>query len=142
MTRRRDHRATANGTALWFPPGTKSLTPKEMLAESLPFMPEGFPKLARVGRLDAAMKAHHPKEPHWYLSVLSVEPESQGLGHGSALIQPGLDRADEAGSGAYLETQREKNIGFYERFGFELVEKLVIDGELPVWLMWRKPQPG
>lgn len=113
-----------------------------MLAESLPFMPEGFPKLARVGRLDAAMKAHHPKEPHWYLSVLSVEPESQGLGHGSALIQPGLDRADEAGSGAYLETQREKNIGFYERFGFELVEKLVIDGELPVWLMWRKPQPG
>ena len=140
MSLRPDDSGTPAGAALWFPPGTMNLTWKEAIAEAVPFMPEGLPRLAMVGRLETEMKKHHPKQPHWYLSVLSVEPQSQGLGHGSALMKPGLERADAAGSGAWLETQRQANVGFYERFGFELVEQIMVDGELPIWLMWREPQ--
>jgi len=124
------------GSAFWFPPGTTKLTPREVLAEALPFLPEGLMRLGKVSRLEGEIKRRWPKEPHWYLAVLSVSPESQGKGHGSALIRPGLEKADEQGVGAYLETQRESNVGFYERFGFELVEKIEVEGQ-PLWLMWR-----
>ena len=128
------------GTALWFPPGTKKMTLPESLGEALAFMPEGLVRVGKARRLEAAMEANMPKEPHWYLSLLSVEPASQGKGHGSALIQPGLEAADRQGLGCYLETQRESNIPFYRRFGFELTGKIWIDDELPLWLMWR-PAP-
>ena len=125
------------GAALWFSPGTKKMTLPESLGEALAFMPEGLGRIGKARRLEAAMEAHTPKEPHWYLSLLSVEPESQGKGHGSALIRPGLEAADRQGLGCYLETQRESNIPFYRRFGFELTGKIWIDDELPLWLMWR-----
>ena len=127
------------GAALWMPPGTSKLSFRETLAEALPFLPEGLLRLGRVARFESAIKEHWPKEPHWYLAVLSVSPESQGLGHGTALMQPGLAKADAQGVGAYLETQRENNVGFYERLGFELVEKIMIV-DLPMWLMWREPR--
>ncbi|HNC16415.1 MAG TPA: GNAT family N-acetyltransferase, partial [Solirubrobacterales bacterium] len=82
------------------------------------------------------------KEPHWYLSVLSVSPESQRQGHGGALLGPGLARADRQGVGCWLETQRESNIPFYARFGFELVKKLEIEAGVNLWLMWRPPLEG
>jgi len=126
------------GAALWMPPGTSKLSFRESLAEALPFLPEGLPRLGKVARFETEIKKRWPKEPHWYLAVLSVSPEAQGRGHGSALLEPGLAKADEQGVGAYLETQRERNVGFYERFGFELVEKIEIEG-LPLWLMWRPP---
>ncbi|MGA7434751.1 MAG: GNAT family N-acetyltransferase [Solirubrobacterales bacterium] len=130
---------TAEGTggAFWFPPGTKKLSFREAVAESLPFMPEGLPHMGKAARFESEIKKRWPKEPHWYLAVLSVSPESQGAGHGSALLKPGLERVDQDGVPAYLETQRETNVGFYEKFGFELVEKLIVDEVLPVWLMYR-----
>lgn len=126
-----------SGLACWFPPGTAKLNFRESLAEALPFLPEGLPRLGRAARFESAIKERWPKEPHWYLAILSVSPESQGKGQGGALLGPGLERADAQGVPAYLETQRERNVGFYERFGFELVEKIMVDGELPVWLMYR-----
>jgi len=132
--------AERTGAACWFPPGTTKLNFRETLAEALPFLPEGLPRLGKVSRFEQAIKARWPKEPHWYLAILSISPESQGKGHGGELLRPGLERADAAGVPAYLETQRERNLGFYGRHGFELVEKIVVDGELPVWLMFREPR--
>lgn len=87
------------------------------------------------------MVANWPREPHWYLSVLSVSPESQRQGHGGALIRPGLEAADADRVGCWLETQRESNVPFYARFGFELIRRIEIDPEIPLWLMWRPPPP-
>ena len=48
------------------------------------------------------MEKRHPKEPaHYYLPVLGVEPEFQGRGFGSALLQPVLARCDRDRVGAY-----------------------------------------
>lgn len=129
----------AAGGCLWYPPGTRKHTFRESLAEGLPFLPAGIPRWGMASRLQKLITSNWPKEPHWYLSVLSVSPESQRQGHGAALIRPGLDRADREGLGCWLETQRESNIPFYARFGFELVKELEVEPGVPLWTMWRPP---
>ena len=129
----------AAGAALWYPPGTKEHNFRETMAESLPFLPAGIPHLGKASRLQNLITSNWPKEEHWYLSVLSVSPESQGKGFGSALLQPGLEAADRDRTGCWLETQRESNIPFYSRFGFELLRKLEVEPGVPLWLMWRPP---
>lgn len=71
-----------------------------------------------------------PDGPHWYLEVLGVRPASQGLGVGSALLQPALVRADRDRLPCHLETSDPANLAFYERFGFTFVEdhQLVVGG--------------
>jgi ribosomal protein S18 acetylase RimI-like enzyme len=85
------------------------------------------------------MASHRPREHHWYLNTLSVDPAAQRRGIGSALIAPGLERADSEGLGSYLETQRRANIPFYRRFGFEEVGEISLPDSPPMWLMWRPP---
>ena len=130
---------TTAGAALWYPPGTKQHNFRETMAESLPFLPAGIPHLGKASLLQRLITSNWPKEPHWYLSVLSVSPESQGQGHGSALIQPGLEAADREGVGCWLETQRESNIPFYSRFDFQLIDRLEVEPGVPLWTMWRPP---
>jgi len=137
VARREDGGAT--GGALWYPPGTKKHSFRETMAESLPFLPAGIPHLGKASRLQRLVVSNWPKEPHWYLSVLSISPESQRSGYGSALLRPGLEAADRQGSGCWLETQRESNIPFYSRFGFELIKRVEVEPDARLWLMWRPP---
>ena len=46
-----------------------------------------------------------------------------------------LDREQAVG---YLETDKEVNVAFYERFGFRVVERQVVIG-VPNWFMLREP---
>jgi hypothetical protein len=53
-----------------------------------------------------------------------------------------LDRVDEEGQPAYLESSKERNVALYARFGFEVVEELRSGtGGPPIWRMWREPVP-
>ena len=134
--------ADALGAALWFPPGTLELSRRERFAEIASLLPEGIDSLGRGRRWDELLGRHHPREPHWYLQTLAVAPEAQRGGVGTALIEPGLTRADADGVGAFLETQREANIPYYERFGFGLTEEISLPDSPPLWLMWREPRPS
>jgi hypothetical protein len=42
---------------------------------------------------------------------------------------------------AYLETGTERNVAFYTRHGFKVIEELHLPKGPPVWLMWRDPRP-
>ena len=53
----------------------------------------------------------HPREPHWYLALLGVDPALQGRGFGPHLMQPVLDRCDSDRLPAYLETDTEAQRG-------------------------------
>ena len=44
---------------------------------------------------------------------------------------------DAAGEDAYLETDKEINVRFYERFGFEVVGEQEVIG-VPNWFMLRR----
>ena len=61
-------------------------------------------------------------EGYWYLSILGVHPDRQRQGLGAQVLAPVLDEADNAGVSSYLTTFTPRNIPFYERQGYRLVE--------------------
>jgi GNAT superfamily N-acetyltransferase len=61
-------------------------------------------------------------------------------GAGTALLAPVLERCDESGVPAYLETQKEENVPWYHRFGFAVLEELRVRGAPPMWTMQRDPR--
>ncbi len=99
---------------------------------------------ARLGDLATYLNKAHGQAVrgrHWQLVVLAVDPPMQGRGVGTQLIQPGLRRADAEGLPCYLDTQNDRNVRFYERFGFELAS----EGEVPghpvrIWAMMCQPR--
>jgi ribosomal protein S18 acetylase RimI-like enzyme len=70
------------------------------------------------------LEQKHPHEPHWYLGALGVEPDRQGNGVGTALLEEILAICDRECEGAYLEASRPESARLYERLGFEHQEVL------------------
>lgn len=127
--------------AVWRPPDRWKLT----AGEQLRMAPGSMAALRGRARLGLsvlhALEKHHPTEPHWYLQVLGTEPASQAKGIGGALMAPVLERCDADGTPAYLESSKEWNVPYYERFGFEVTEEMVIPhGGPTLWAMWRDPR--
>jgi ribosomal protein S18 acetylase RimI-like enzyme len=111
-----------------------------MLAVPLKFGWSACRRLLPYDGLARKLHHQHADMPHWYLSAIGVEPERQGQGVGSALMQPVLSRADADGTACYLETHREQNVRLYERHGFEVVCRTDVPGhEVPIWAMLRQP---
>ncbi len=94
----------------------------------------------RAIRLSEVMEKHHFKEPHWYLATLGTDPDFQGRGLGSALLEPILTRCDRESRLAYLESSKESNIPFYRRHGFEVHEEIRIPNGPIIWSMVRPPR--
>jgi GNAT superfamily N-acetyltransferase len=130
------------GASLWDPPGQWRIPVATQLrmAPSLLVKVFGARSLSHLRDYAKVEKLHAQRtEPHYYLAVLGTEPDQQGKGIGSALMQPILDRCDQEGVGAYLESSKEKNIPFYARHGFEVVSEHVFhQGGPSLWPMWRK----
>jgi ribosomal protein S18 acetylase RimI-like enzyme len=125
--------------ALWAPPGhwhsslreTAELVPafaRARLIWRVPLVAVGWEKLER---------AHPRGEPHFYLAVLGTEPAAQGRGLGSAVLRGVLDQCDGDGVAAYLESSKERNIDFYARHGFRVIEEIRLLRGPPMWKMWR-----
>lgn len=128
--------------AVWAAPGQWKESPLAMLRA----MPDviGFlrSRLFAGLRVLNHMEGNHPRSPdHWYLAILGTDPDEQGKGHGSALMQPMLEHCDAEGVPAYLESSKFSNVAFYARHGFEEREPLVIPGGPTVFPMWREPRP-
>ena len=71
---------------------------------------------------------HDPIEQHWHLGPLGVLPTHQGLGIGSMLMERFCKEVDACMAKAYLETDMEKNVRFYEKFGFRIISQSEIFG--------------
>lgn len=132
--------ATAGG-ALWAPPGKWRQPFSEIVRSAPTMLPLFGPRIVRALRALTAIEKVHPRAPHYYLAVLGTEPAMQGKGIGSALLSPVLDRCDDEGVPAYLESSKEANLAFYARHGFEESEPVALPGGGPrVWPMWREPR--
>jgi len=66
---------------------------------------------------------HDPLEQHWHLGPIGVLPTHQGSGIGSILMERFCKEVDACLAKAYLETDLDKNVRFYEKFGFKVVSE-------------------
>jgi ribosomal protein S18 acetylase RimI-like enzyme len=134
------------GAACWLPPevsvpGLARQIRAGMLALPLRFGIAGFNRLQAYDAMAVELHHAYARTPHWYLSVIGVEPQYQGQGIGGALMQPILSRADAEGLPCYLETHRESNVRLYEKHGFQICTRADVPGHpFPVWAMRREPR--
>ncbi len=96
--------------------------------------------LPKAFTMTSRREAHDPREPHWHVGPLGVHPGAQGQGIGASLLRAFLSMVDEAAEPTFLETDVERNVIFYKRFGFEVVESEVIVG-VNTRFMWRPAVP-
>ena len=125
------------GAALWLPPGVE---PNGQALEKV------FRDTAKPEHMDdllatfEKMEQSHPREAHWYLPQIGVDPNAQGKGIGAALMRYALARCDQERSLAYLEASKLQNIPFYQRHGFEVTGEIQVGSAPLVTPMLRKPR--
>ena len=135
----------AKAVAVWIPPGP-GVTVGRMVRAGFLAVPFriGFRPFAKFVGANGTMEKLHKKyvpEPHWYLMVVGVDPDLQGRGLGSSLVKEGLARADQASCPCYLETSEPRNVAFYERLGFVVLETTILGtGGPTAWAMRREQQ--
>ncbi|NOX29353.1 MAG: GNAT family N-acetyltransferase [Actinobacteria bacterium] len=87
-------------------------------------------RAAEIGAFFGEVRNCRPAEPHWYLSLIGAS--RPGSGAGAKVIEPVLRTCDTTGELAYLESSNPRNIGFYERLGFEPTAELRPDSQGPL----------
>jgi GNAT superfamily N-acetyltransferase len=127
--------------AVWTLPEQWEIPPLEGLWFGLRVLPMVGRRAPILIRGWAEVEKAHPKEPHYYLAILGTEPDMQGRGVGSAVMQPVLDTCDRDEIPAYLESSKERNVAFYARHGFRVTGELQMPDGPPIWPMWRDPRP-
>ena len=122
------------GVAVWMPPDHTSV--------SSPFpgvSQDALDRMAYWGRETGSIRKRHVPSAHWFLMIIGVSPEFQGRGHASILLNPVLARIEQQHVPCYLDTELEKNVTLYERFGFRVVDDMEIpDTGVRSWGMLRQ----
>jgi len=103
-------------------------------------MRKGFYGLSKWLIWNQSIKKNHPKDLHFYLEFIGVDPLLQRKGIGSLILTKIVSLADKAFMSCYLETANPQNLKFYNRFVFEIVGQEKIIG-VPTWFMERPPTP-
>ena len=133
------------GAALWIAPDSGDFTADRMAAagvdkSSAALGPEAFGRFVKLMTHMGGLRRAAMPAPHWYLTILGVEPSRQGMGIGSQLIQPVLQQADASGLDCYLETMKTRNVVFYQQHGFEVGAEGHLPGGPYYWTMHRRAQ--
>ena len=134
-----------NGFAAWLPFGFTG-------NKTFPFLFNGGLKLifhsglGIIGRLltyetyAMNLKKEFTDNYDWYLYNLSIKKDAQGKGIASKLMRPMLQFCDDERMVAYLETNKESNVGLYRHYGFELMkEEFIPKSPVTHYSMVRKP---
>jgi GNAT superfamily N-acetyltransferase len=125
------------GVAQWLPPGVQ---PDDGPIGELFEQHMSEPKLSEVLFLFEQMAGFHPKEPHWYIPLIGVDPMFQGRGYGTQLMLQGLATCDRDRQLAYLEATSPSNRRLYERHGFRALGEIRSGDSPPMFPMLREPR--
>jgi len=138
--------AKMEGVAAWLPPGKAPFGGWQVirtvpLSVLFKFGRQGAIRMQAYGRYIDNMHRKLVPYPHWYLQIIGVDPAYQGQGFSSQLVRPMLECIDREHLPCFLETNTEKNVAIYQRFGFGVVSVDKIPGtELTSFAMLRKVQ--
>ncbi|HWL69684.1 MAG TPA: GNAT family N-acetyltransferase [Geminicoccus sp.] len=139
--------AGGRGLAIWFPPNTQPPQEPVLRQSGMWDVPRmiGDTAWARIRSLMsdlAVLHATRSAEPHWYLSLLGVDPDFQCQGIGTALMRAQLTCTDAAGLPCYLLTPTAGNVRFYEGRGFRIVTGTDVAEGLVHMRLMRRPANG
>jgi GNAT superfamily N-acetyltransferase len=131
------------GGAIWLPPGRWQPSWRDQI-RTLPVHAWALREAPRRSfRWGRAMANAHPREPHWYLEAIGVDPSWQGRGVASLLLRSRLKHCDQDWQPAYLEASRPSGVPMYEHFGFRRTCELNLPEGAPViTAMWRALAPS
>ncbi|HEY6729122.1 MAG TPA: GNAT family N-acetyltransferase [Polyangiaceae bacterium] len=133
-----------DGVLMMLPPAQAHATFGKMCRAGILSAPRrmGWAPVSRFMKVsDFVEKEHKAAAPfeHFYVMMMGVLPDRQGMGVGRALLTQALATVDTHKLPCYLETQNESNVAIYERFGFALIsEKEMPNGGLRSWGMLRE----
>jgi GNAT superfamily N-acetyltransferase len=130
------------GAAIWRPPGRwgEATGAGEQLRVLAGLVRVFGRRIGAAAALSQALARAHPREPHWYLFAIGVDPDWQGTGLASALLRPRLDQCDRARLPAYLEASKPTSVPLYQHFGFNPTGNPELPaGAPPLTAMWRAP---
>jgi GNAT superfamily N-acetyltransferase len=128
------------GGAIWLPPGRWQPGIGEQILALPGFAHALGRRIGRATALAQALARAHPREPHWYLYAIGVDPARQGSGVAGLLLRSRLRRCDQGGYPAYLEASKPASVPLYQHFGFEPAAIPAVPGGAPViTAMWRPP---
>ena len=135
-----------NGFAVWLPFGFSG-------NRAIPFVVNGGFKLVlhsgfgMIGKLleydnyAMGLKKEFTDNYDWYLFNLSIKKDAQGKGIASKLMRPMLQFCDDERMVAYLETNKEVNVGLYRHYGFDLMrEEKIPNSSVMHYAMLRQPK--
>jgi ribosomal protein S18 acetylase RimI-like enzyme len=146
------------GVALWHPPGVTGtdlatrLRAVPSFVGALPVLASQVPHLATqvrrharealpLVRSRARAVRSASRGATWHLAFLATDPAFRGRGLARLLLDHVLDRCDDDGLAAWLETTDPVNPPIYERFGFETIAHVEQAAWLPgFWVMRREPR--
>jgi ribosomal protein S18 acetylase RimI-like enzyme len=130
------------GGAIWLPPGRWEPT----LTEKIRSAPRHWRAVAggeiRAARLGRALASGHPREPHWYLKSVGVDPAARGHGAASLLLRSRLRQSDAAGLPTYLEASNPAGVPMYEHFGYQVVGSVALPAGAPAVTKMRRAPAG
>ncbi len=98
-------------------------------------------RIMTVFKYEEERHKHLVPYDHWYFQNIAVKPEEQGKGYGGLLISTMLKTIESEGLPVYVETNTEKAMSIYQKYGFEILEHGIIPKtDVPLWCMLRKPR--
>jgi ribosomal protein S18 acetylase RimI-like enzyme len=114
-----------NGCALISFPDKKKTTFKSVLSDvKFILNGAGIKNVSKILAREKAISANYPKSEIYYLWFIGVDPDQQGRGVGSKLLDEIKEDAKKMQRPIYLETSTVKNIPFYKRFGLNVYKEL------------------
>lgn len=143
------------GTVTLEPPGGVVGTPLSMITHwVLPTLwQQGPTTVRRIIRTDAEFKQRYLEDtlglPYWHVHAVAVTKEARGQGLGRRILGQAMRELEDLlptrPGPVVLSTQRERNISFYRRVGFELtgVVQMGVGGGSAGYSSWflRHTQP-
>jgi len=86
----------------------------------------GVNNLIKVLNREKLLKQHHPDSPFIHLWYIGVLPRYQGKNKGSILIEEIITHYKLTNKAIYLETSTLRNLPFYKRLGFKVINEIDI----------------
>jgi ribosomal protein S18 acetylase RimI-like enzyme len=118
-------------------PATLKSEPVQFTQETL-LAPESV--ITRLQERKAIWEKMELKERHYHFGPVAVLPEFQGKGIGGKMMEYCCRILDHESENGYLETESLENVKFYRKFGFQVINEMVLFG-VPGFFMKRIPLP-